>query len=127
MTLKAGNLLQDIAAAGADENVTPLLETEAVRIARIVSHAHASPPGYWYDQNEAEWVMVVSGAAGLLIEGEDAVRGLGPGDYVFIPAHVRHRVEWTAADQPTVWLAIHLQEGSDSALYAMLRWQYGPG
>jgi cupin 2 domain-containing protein len=123
VTIKAGNLLCNTASAGAEEEVTQLLETESVRIARIVSHAHASPPGYWYDQNEAEWVLVVSGAAGLLIEGESAVRGLGPGDYVFIPAHVRHRVEWTAADEPTIWLAVHLQEGSDLGLYAMLRWQ----
>jgi cupin 2 domain-containing protein len=66
------------------------------RVLRIVSHAHASPPGFWYDQPEAEWVVVVAGSAGLLVEGESAVRGLGPGDYVLIPPHVRHRVEWTA-------------------------------
>ena len=123
MTLKTGNLLQDLAASGAEEDVTVLLETPGVRIARIVSHAHASPPDFWYDQNEAEWVMIVSGSAGLWIDGEPTVRRLGPGDYVLIPAHVRHRVEWTAADQPTVWLAVHLQEDSDSAIYAMLRWQ----
>lgn len=122
MTVRTGNLLHDIAAPGADEDVTLLLETPDVRITRIVSHAHASPPGFWYDQDEAEWVMVVSGAAGLWIDREATVRRLGPGDHVLIPAHVRHRVEWTAADQPTVWLAVHLQEGSDSALYAMLRW-----
>jgi cupin 2 domain-containing protein len=123
VSVKAGNLLHDVASMGADEDVTPLLETLNVRILRIVSHGHASPPGYWYDQNDAEWVLVVSGAAGLLIEDEAEVRRLGPGDYLLIPAHVRHRVEWTAADQPTVWLAVHVQEGSDSALYAMLRWQ----
>jgi cupin 2 domain-containing protein len=120
--LESGNLLTNLGAAGAEEDVAPLLTTPEVRIMRIVSHAHASPPGFWYDQDETEWVMVVSGAAGLLIDGETAVRGLGPGDWLLIPAHVRHRVEWTASDQPTVWLAVHLQEGSDSALYAMLRW-----
>jgi cupin 2 domain-containing protein len=123
VTIKAGNLLQYLAAPAAEEEVTQLLETLSVRIARIVSHGHASPPGYWYDQDDAEWVMVVAGAAGLLIEGETDARRLGPGDYVLIPPHVRHRVEWTATDQPTIWLAVHLQEGSDSALYAMLRWQ----
>jgi cupin 2 domain-containing protein len=123
VSLKSGNLLHDIAAPGADEEVRLLLETGNVRIARIVSHAHASPPDFWYDQDEAEWVVVISGAAGLRIDGEEDTRRLGPGDYVLIPAHVRHRVEWTAADQPTVWLAVHLQEDSDSALYAMLRWQ----
>ena len=123
MSVAAGNLFQDIASAGADEQVTVLLEQAGLRIQRIVSHAHASPPGHWYDQDDAEWVLVVSGAAGLLIEGEREPRRLAAGDYVFLPPHVRHRVEWTAADQPTVWLAVHLQEGSDSALYAMLRWQ----
>jgi cupin 2 domain-containing protein len=122
VSVQAGNLFHDIAPAAAEEQVTQLLDTLGVRIARIVSHAHASPTGYWYDQDDAEWVMVVSGEAGLLIEGETEVRRLGPGDYVLIPAHERHRVEWTAADQPTIWLAVHLQEGSDSALYAMLRW-----
>jgi cupin 2 domain-containing protein len=123
VSVTSGNLLHGIAAPGADEDVTSLLETLGVRIARIVSHGHASPPGHWYDQDDAEWVLVVSGAADLRIEGEAEPRRLDPGDYVFIPAHVRHRVEWTAPDQPTVWLAVHLQEGSDSALYAMLRWQ----
>jgi cupin 2 domain-containing protein len=122
VSVQIGNLFHNIASAEADEQVTQLLETLGVRIARIVSHGHASPSGYWYDQDDAEWVMVVSGAAGLLIEGEPEARRLGPGDYVLIPAHVRHRVDWTAADQPTIWLAVHLQEGSDSALYAMLRW-----
>ena len=122
MKVESGNLLRNIAPAGPEEEVTPLLETLGARVVRIVSHAHASPPGFWYDQAEAEWVLVVAGSAGLLVEGESSVRGLGPGDYVLIPPHVRHRVEWTAGDQPTVWLAIHLQEGSDSALYAMLGW-----
>jgi cupin 2 domain-containing protein len=122
VTLKAGNLFDDIAAPGREEQVAVLADTGGVRIARIVSHGHASPPDYWYDQDEPEWVLVVAGAAGLWIEGEAAVRRLGPGEYVMIPAHVRHRVEWTARDQPTVWLAVHLQEDSDVGPYAMLRW-----
>jgi cupin 2 domain-containing protein len=122
MTLQSGNLFANASAAGADEDVTALLTAGGVRVSRIVSHGHASPDGFWYDQADAEWVLVLSGAAGLLIEGEAAVRGLGPGDYLLIPAHVRHRVEWTAPDSPTIWLAIHLPEDSDTALYAMLRW-----
>ncbi|MPZ57109.1 MAG: cupin domain-containing protein [Rhizobiales bacterium] len=110
MILKAGNLLGNVPAARAEEDVIVLLRTPHARIERIVSHAHASTPDFWYDQDAAEWVVVLSGAAGLLIEGENTARRLGPGDYLLIPAHVRHRVEWTAADQPTVWLAIHLQE-----------------
>ena len=112
MTLEAGNLFRDIAPAGAEEEITALLTTRHLRIERIVSHAHASPPGFWYDQDQAEWVMVMTGSAGLLLDGEAAPRRLGPGDYILIPAHLRHRVEWTAADQPTVWLAIHLSQSS---------------
>jgi cupin 2 domain-containing protein len=29
------------------------------------------------------------------------------GDYLHIPAHLRHRVEWTAENEVTVWLAVH--------------------
>jgi cupin 2 domain-containing protein len=122
MMLAGGNLSANIAAAGAGEHVEVLLNSADVRIARIVSHAHASPPEFWYDQDEAEWVMVLAGSAGLLIDGEDKARRLGPGDYLLIPANVRHRVEWTAANEPTVWLAIHLPNDSDSVLHAMLRW-----
>ena len=122
MTVESGNLFANVAAAGADEDVAVLLAAGGVQIKRIVSHGQASPADFWYDQNEAEWVLVLSGAAGLLIDGEAAVRRLGPGDYLLIPAHVRHRVAWTATDSPTVWLAIHVSEDSDAALYAMLRW-----
>jgi cupin 2 domain-containing protein len=79
-----------------------------VRIERIVSTGHASPPGFWDDQEQGEFVVVLAGRAGLLIEGEAAPRVLRAGDYVHLPAHCRHRVEWTAADTPTVWLAIHI-------------------
>ncbi|HEY6434435.1 MAG TPA: cupin domain-containing protein, partial [Acetobacteraceae bacterium] len=74
---------------------------------RIVSTGQASPPGFWYDQDWDEWVVLLAGSAGLQIEHEPAVRALHQGDYVAIPAHIRHRVEWTAPDQPTIWLAVH--------------------
>ena len=81
------------------------------RVERIVSTGQATPPGEWYDQDGDEWVVLLSGAAGLLFEGEAAARPLEPGDWVLIPAHARHRVEWTAADEPTVWLAVHMAPG----------------
>jgi len=80
-----------------------------VRLVRIVSTGQASPEGEWYDQPDWEWVALLKGAAGLRIEGEAEVRALAPGDFVHIPAHTRHRVEWTAADEPTVWLALHYE------------------
>jgi cupin 2 domain-containing protein len=75
---------------------------------RIVSYGHASPAGFWYDQHEAEWVLVMSGRARLAIEGEAQERELDPGDSLFLPAHCRHRVTWTQPGEPTVWLAIFL-------------------
>ncbi len=87
------------------EDVAP--EATGVRIERIVSQAHASPPGFWYDQEKSEWVMVLAGSAGLSFEGSDDVMVLKPGDYVNIPARTRHRVEWTDPHEKTVWLAVH--------------------
>jgi cupin 2 domain-containing protein len=90
-----------------DERFETLLHSGSVRIERIVSHGHASPPGFWYDQAEHEWVMVLQGQAGLRFEGDDQPVVLKPGDFVNIPAHRRHRVEWTTTEEPTIWLAVH--------------------
>ncbi len=102
-----GNLLADVPAGLIGEELRTLLATPDLRIERIVSTGHASPPGFWYDQDWAEWVLVVAGQAGLLIDGEAAPRVLGPGSYLHLPAHCRHRMEWTSAEVPTVWLAVH--------------------
>jgi cupin 2 domain-containing protein len=102
-----GNLLDDVPAALAGEDLRTLLTTPDLWIERIVSTGQASPPGFWYDQDWAEWVLLLAGQAGLLIEGEPAPRLLTPGSYVHLPAHCRHRVEWTSTDTPTVWLAVH--------------------
>ena len=76
---------------------------------RIESHGQASPPGFWYEQATAEWVLVVRGAARLQFEGEVPI-DMPAGTYVNIPAGRRHRVDWTDPDQPTIWLAIHYTE-----------------
>jgi len=78
-----------------------------VRIERIVSTGQASPPGFWYDQPDDEFVVLLTGAACLRFENGDVTLDMKPGDWVEIPAHVRHRVESTQADPPTVWLAVH--------------------
>jgi cupin 2 domain-containing protein len=52
-------------------------------------------------------VLLLAGAVGLLFEDEPTLRELKAGDYLLIPAGQRHRVEWTDAMQPTVWLAVH--------------------
>jgi len=79
-----------------------LTESNSIRIERIVSHGHASPNDFWYDQDENEWVVVLKGKAKLLFEGDDEPMEMGSGDFVNIPAHKRHRIEWTTGDEPTV-------------------------
>ncbi len=92
--------------ASSAEVTDVLASGRRVRIERIVSHGQASPPGFWYDQDEHEWVTVLAGRARLAVEGEDDPVELGPGDALELPAHRRHRVEWTDPDRPTVWIAV---------------------
>ncbi len=100
------NLLAEIPADVPEELVQTLLSTPTLRIERIVSLGHASPEGFWYDQDTHEWVLLLTGAARLRFEGEEPI-DLWPGSFVNIPAHRRHRVEWTDPSQPTLWLAVH--------------------
>ena len=100
------NLLGDLPRDLSTEQFEPIVAAPPVRIERIVSRGHASPPGFWYDQAEHEWVAVLAGAARLRFEDGETTE-MKPGDHVNIAAHRRHRVEWTHPDEPTVWLAIH--------------------
>jgi cupin 2 domain-containing protein len=102
------NLFTDLPSNLPDELFTTLLEANNLRIERIVSQGHASPEGFWYDQDQHEWVIVLKGAARMSIEG--AIKELYPGDHIHIPAHQRHRIEWTVPDEPTVWLAVFYGE-----------------
>jgi cupin 2 domain-containing protein len=111
MDIKHGNLFTAVDPAATDEQVQALLTAPGLRVERIVSTGQASPPGFWFDQDWDEFVLLVSGSAGVFIEGDTATRSLGPGDHLIIPAHVRHRVEWTSASGPTVWLAVHCRPG----------------
>jgi cupin 2 domain-containing protein len=105
--IESGNLFAGIPDTLAAEQLTALLTTPNLRIERIVSRGHTSPPGFWYDQPQAEWVIVLAGSAAVLFEGEPAPRTLSRGDYLHIPAHARHRVEWSDLAEPTIWLAVH--------------------
>ena len=109
MNVKVGNLLSALPAHPlAKELVEALCERPGWRIERIVSTGQATPDGEWYDQDSDEWVLVIKGSARLRLEGEAHDRELGEGDFVFLPAHCRHRVAWTRSEPPTVWLAIHI-------------------
>ena len=102
------NLFADLPPQLPAEIVTTLLDAAHVRIERIVSHGHTSPEGFWYDQDRHEWVIMLTGEARLRFE--DDVVEMKPGDFVNIPAHRKHRVEWTTPDEPTIWLAVHYGE-----------------
>jgi cupin 2 domain-containing protein len=99
------NLFADIPPHLTDELFTNLLDAGHVRIERIVSNGDSSPEGFWYDQRQHEWVVVLKGAARL--QFEDQVMELRPGHFVNIPAHRKHRVEWTTPEEQTIWLAVH--------------------
>jgi len=94
-----------------EELIETISETESIRIERIVSNGHSSPPGFWYDQDEHEYVLLLKGSARLLFEGDKEAIVMRPGDYVHIPAHVRHRVEWTDPDKETIWLTVFYKRG----------------
>ncbi len=96
------------------ETVDVLAEGIGVRIERIVSTGQVTPPGQWCDQDLHEWVVLLRGRAALSFEGTPDILTLEPGDHVTIPAHRRHRVEWTDPSQPTVWLAVHYQRDTRS-------------
>ncbi len=106
MTIRHARLLQDLPASLDQEQVDELLRTPNLRIARIVSTGQASAETFWYDQDEHEWVLVLSGRAKLRYQDDPEEVELGPGDAAFIPAHRKHQVAWTTPDEPTVWLAV---------------------
>lgn len=94
----------DLPASSPEEQLEILTSRGGARVERIVSRGQASPPGFWYDQDEDEWVVVLRGRARLAIEGEPTLE-LAAGDWVDLPARCRHRVEWTDPEAETVWLA----------------------
>ncbi|MCE7797940.1 cupin domain-containing protein [Sphingobium sufflavum] len=104
----ASNILAPLPDASTAEVFTQLLARPGLRIERIVSAGQVTPEDAPYDQPDDEWVLLIAGSARLWIEG-DGERALTPGDALLIPAHVRHRVTWTQADPPTVWLAVHIE------------------
>jgi len=102
---EVGHLWSDLPDSIQAETFTTLLCMPGVRIERIVSQGQSSPEVGWYDQVENEWVIVLKGRGCLQFEdGTELV--LGPGDFVDLPAHCRHRVAWTDSTEVTVWLAV---------------------
>jgi len=105
--LRRGNFWSNIPEQLPREAFAPLCEGPGLRIERIVSRGQCTPPNEWYDQDTDEWVILWQGRARLEISGEPTLVELGPGDYLWLPAHLRHRVAWTDPTQDCVWLAVH--------------------
>jgi len=107
MNIPVENIFSNLPVKLPNERFDELLRGDGFRLERILSTGQATPAGQWYDQDQPEWVLVLRGSAQLQFEGEAEAVELGPGDYVLIPAHCRHRVQWTDPRSPTVWLALH--------------------
>ena len=101
------NVFADIPEQLPEELFETLLKNPLFKLERIVSRGHATAAGQWYNQSEDEWVLLLKGAAGLRMKERADLVVLKPGDYIHLPAHCRHRVEWTDPDIETVWLALH--------------------
>ena len=108
MNLKLNNIFELLPEDVDKEIFENLIESGSVKVERIISRGQASPPVGWYDQNQAEWVMILQGEAIICVE-DDGDYHLVAGGYLNIPAHTRHRVKWTSPEIETIWLAIHYQ------------------
>lgn len=106
--MEKNNLFENLPDTTAEEIFETLLEDGRFKIERIVSEGQATAPDQWYDQERDEWVVLLQGSAGILFKGDEATSVLKPGDYLYIPAHRKHRVEWTARGEKTIWLAFHI-------------------
>jgi len=83
-----------------------LVDGERVKIERIISKGHRSPESGWYDQEQNEWVLLLRGEAVLSFYDQPSVH-LHVGDFIHIPAHQKHKVDWTTPQEETIWLAVH--------------------
>ena len=87
------------------ERFDELLQTNNVRIERILS-APGSTSGP-YDQEQDEWVLLLQGQAILEVEGERVE--LRVGEAFFLPARTVHKVLDTSKEPPCIWLAVHIE------------------
>jgi cupin 2 domain-containing protein len=104
------NFYASVLAETDQEVCETVLDHDHFRLERIVSDGHATPEGQWFDQAQDEWVLLLKGSAGLRMEGDAEPIPLGAGDYLLIPAHRKHRVEWTSRTESTFWLALHYHD-----------------
>jgi len=99
------NIFDNIPSNIPEEIIESLIDSDGIKIERIISKGHVSPKDFWYDQDKNEFVILLKGRATLLFENDEQII-LSAGDYIIIPAHKKHRVEWTVPETETIWLAI---------------------
>ena len=107
----ASNIYSNIPEELPNELFEEIIHNSSFKLERIISKGHATPEDQWYDQAEHEWVILLKGSAGIAIEGQAEIVVLKPGDYIDLPAHLKHRLEWTDPATETVWLALHYEKG----------------
>lgn len=110
MNSQVKNIFAELPAQLPAELFETLVQNQHVKIERIISKGQASPVDFWYDQPYAEWVMLLQGQARLQFAEDRTIITLTTGDYLLIPAHEKHRVDWTDPAIESIWLAIHLFE-----------------
>lgn len=101
------NLFSNLPQKAPQEVIEALLKNKSFSLKRVISTGQATAPGEWYDQTDDEWCILLSGSAGLQFEGEEELVVFKPGDHIVIPAHKRHRINWTDATVPSVWIVLH--------------------
>ena len=87
------------------ELIDSLLKKDGISIERIISTGQVTPKGEWYDQDRHEWLIVLQGEGELSYEDNSRIK-LTTGDYLLIPAHQKHRVEYTSTEPPCIWLTV---------------------
>lgn len=102
----SNNIFSDIPDNIPEEIIETIVSSEKMSIERIISKGHRSPEGFWYDQEKNEWVILLKGAARIRFENKEESVYMKSGDHIHIPAHCRHRVEWTDPDCKTIWIAV---------------------
>ena len=104
--MEINNIFSNVPQKFEKEIIQEILKTDKFSVERIISECHSSPKDYWYDQETNEFVLLISGSAGIMFEDKE-LKTLNPGDYLLIEAHKKHRVDWTDSKTKTVWLTIH--------------------
>ncbi len=98
------NFLGDVPTSIPEEIFETIVSTSNIKIERIISKGHKSEPGFWYDQDQSEWILILKGQARLQFEDKSIC--LTSGDYLNIAAHQKHRIDWTTTEAETIWLAV---------------------